>query len=201
MLTKTFDQSSPFSLSISSHIKCAFIFHPLLHCQRLLSAFIIFTTLSQLVFNALDLLFGMGHSQEWRFPDTAAKVAVVLPTVYESGCYQGSLYKLLVILAVGGWVASDKSDCHPPHINRCQIYIMAHHSVQVLSPYDGNWNVCRHVEKSKFTHVAQTQQPIQRTAFFLQCSLTYPFQSCTSVFMKLLVYTLTISRVRCIFVE
>jgi len=138
----------PLFLNVDKHFRLVFsslfesrfahkIFFPLspsLHCQRLFSAFLTSTTLSQLVLNALDLFFATGHSDERRFPDISAKVAVFHPRVNELGCYHGSLLKLIVVLAVCGRVESDRSDYHPLHTIRCQIYIMAPDNVQVHSP-------------------------------------------------------------------
>jgi hypothetical protein len=109
--------------------KICFPLSPPLRCQRLISV-----ALSQLVLNALDLLFTTDHTDEWIFPDISVKAAVFHPRVNESGCYHGSLYQSVVLQAVGECVESDRSDQHPPHTTRCQTNIMAPDNVQVHSP-------------------------------------------------------------------
>jgi hypothetical protein len=115
--------------------KICFPLSPSLHCQRLFSALLTFTTLSQLVLKALDLFFPTSHSDEWRFPDISAKVAVFHP----GGDRIGVLSRVLIKVSrssgsVRVRVGSDQSDYHPPHTIRCQIYIMAPDNVQVHSP-------------------------------------------------------------------
>jgi len=97
--------------------KICFPLSPSLHCQRLFSTLLAFTTLSHLVLNALDVFFATGHSDEWRLTDISEKVALSTPGRTNRGVITGP-YKISrssgSVRVCGEWPIGLSPSAHQP---------------------------------------------------------------------------------------